>query len=240
MITERYKPMQKLEVDDRRQKVLIRDPERVNALIIGAGSIGSVAAMLLARTGIGEIAIYDDDDLEEWNCTGGLFDRTLIGEPKVDAVASLVSWATGREISTYHEKFDDNSPFDGYDAVIIGVDSMTARRMIWNRLELDRSWGTYIDGRMGGHVAEVFTFQRRDREKFEWYQETLGVKVGAMACGTEATSYVMSRLTSMIGRSMRSVTNGERTVPFRQYWDAEHDQEFVSEHKEPERMAMAA
>jgi len=61
-----------------------------------------------------------------------------------------------------------------------------------------------------------------------------------MACGTEATSYVMAGLTSMIGRSVRSVTNRERTVPFRQYWNAEHDQYFVSEHKEPERMAMAA
>ena len=227
-------------MDDRRQKILIRDPGDVSAIIIGAGSIGSVAAMLLARTGIGEITLYDDDILEEWNCTGGIFNRSMVGEPKVEGVFDIVELATNREIITHNEKFDDDSTFEGYNIIIVGVDSLSARRLIWNRLEMNREWDTYIDGRMGGHVAEVFTFKRRDQEKFEWYQETLGVKVGAVACGTEATSYVMAGLTSMIGRSVRSVTNRERTVPFRQYWDAEHDQYFISEHKEPERMAMAA
>ena len=232
--------MQKLEVDDRRQKILIREPEDKTALIIGAGSIGSVAAMLLARTGIGEITLYDDDMLEEWNCTGGLFDRSMIGEPKVESVSSLIYYATERNITTYNEKFEQDTPFDGFDIVISGVDSMSARRMIWDSLMRNHGWSTYIDGRMGGHICEVFTFKRRDREKFDWYQDTLGVTVGAMACGTEATSYVMERLASMIGRSVRSVTNRERTVPFRQYWDAENDQEFVSIQTEPTRMAMAA
>lgn len=221
--------MSSLEIDDRRQRLLINHPEDISALIIGAGSIGSVAAMLLARTGIGSIDLYDDDILEEWNSTGGLFDRGYMGEPKVLSVHSLILSATGRDIEIWDEKFDYDTPIDEpYDIVIVGVDSLSARRQIWDRLEIENSWRLLIDGRMGGHVCEVLTLDKNDRDKYEWYQETLGVTIAPMPCGTEATAYVMSRLTSMIGRSVRYMTNREAFVPFRQYWDAENDSEFVS------------
>ena len=231
--------MNQIEVDDRRQRQLVRSPEKISALVIGAGSIGSVSAMLMARTGIGRIVLYDDDTLEEWNCTGGLFDKSYLGKPKVESVQSLIRIATGREIETRNEKFVRGVEVEDFDIILSGVDSMSARRQIWDLLLDIRSWNTYIDARMGGHVSEVFTVKRRDRPKFEWYQETLGVQVAPMACGTEATSYVMARLSSMVGRSVRSVTNEERHVPFRQYWDAEHDQEFVSANPN-DRMSVAA
>lgn len=224
---------------DLRQYALIHNPDRVSALIIGAGSIGSVCTVLMARTGIGRIVLYDDDILENWNCTGGLFDTSYIGRPKVESVKSLAKIVTGRDIEIHNEKFTRTTEVENFDIVLVGVDSMSTRRLLWDCLMDQRSWDTYIDARMGGHVCEVFTFRRRDTEKHEWYQDTLGVKVAPMACGTEATSYVLERLSSMVGRSMRSVTNRERSTPFRQYWDGEYDSEFVSENSS-RRLSIAA
>jgi adenylyltransferase/sulfurtransferase len=46
------------------------------ALIIGAGGLGSPAAMYLAAAGVGEIAIYDDDDVDMSNLQRQIAHRT--------------------------------------------------------------------------------------------------------------------------------------------------------------------
>lgn len=214
-------------IDTRRQNLLVRRPGARSALIVGAGSTGSNVAMLLARTGIGRIAIIDSDTLEPWNISGGIFDHTMMGRPKVESVASIVKMATGVEIQTYNAMFDGVAVKEEYDFVVVGVDSLEARQDIWD-MGYNVARIAWIDGRMGGHSCETYAFRMKDTHYYSWYEESLTGETKDLPCGTEATSYVLCGLSAQIGRVVRAICN-EEYFPYRQYWEAETDTIFISQ-----------
>ncbi len=56
------------------------------ALIVGAGGLGSPAAMYLAAAGVGTIAIADDDDVDLTNLQRQIMHSAeMVGRPKVDS-----------------------------------------------------------------------------------------------------------------------------------------------------------
>lgn len=56
-------------------------------LLVGCGSVGSVIAMLLARSGVGGLILRDHDTVSITNLCRTEYRRTDIGEPKVEALA---------------------------------------------------------------------------------------------------------------------------------------------------------
>lgn len=68
----------------------IEGQERINAghaLVIGAGGLGSPAAMYLACAGIGHITVLDDDTVDLTNLQRQIAHRTdTVGQPKVESL----------------------------------------------------------------------------------------------------------------------------------------------------------
>ncbi len=62
--------------------------ERATVGIAGCGGLGSNAAMLLTRAGIGHLVLVDLDTVEESNLNRQHFFRSDIGTPKVTALAA--------------------------------------------------------------------------------------------------------------------------------------------------------
>lgn len=61
---------------------------KAKILIVGAGGLGSPAAMYLAAAGLGRITLYDDDDVELSNLQRQIAHHTIdIGAPKVESAA---------------------------------------------------------------------------------------------------------------------------------------------------------
>ena len=57
-----------------------------HALVVGAGGLGSAAALYLAAAGLGKLTICDDDDVELTNLQRQIIHRTdAIGMPKVES-----------------------------------------------------------------------------------------------------------------------------------------------------------
>ncbi|MDB5934904.1 MAG: molybdopterin biosynthesis protein MoeB [Massilia sp.] len=57
-----------------------------SALVIGAGGLGSPAAMYLAASGVGRIVLVDDDDVDLTNLQRQVMHATArVGQPKVDS-----------------------------------------------------------------------------------------------------------------------------------------------------------
>jgi molybdopterin/thiamine biosynthesis adenylyltransferase len=57
-----------------------------HALVIGAGGLGSPAAMYLAASGVGHITLVDDDDVDLTNLQRQVMHTTgRVGQPKVDS-----------------------------------------------------------------------------------------------------------------------------------------------------------
>jgi len=102
--------------------------------IIGCGSVGSVAANQLARTGIGHLTIVDPDVVEPANLSRTEYTTEDVGSPKVDALAERIRSLTGTTTVTTHQRslaLVDCEQFAaelaGHDLIIAATDDPEAQ-----------------------------------------------------------------------------------------------------------------
>ena len=82
---------------DSREPIDNRDDAGVRArlaashvAIIGCGGLGSNAANMLVRSGVGELTLVDFDEVDEGNLNRQLYFRDQIGRPKTEALAETL------------------------------------------------------------------------------------------------------------------------------------------------------
>ncbi|HVU23261.1 MAG TPA: molybdopterin-synthase adenylyltransferase MoeB [Opitutus sp.] len=101
-------------------------------LVVGAGGLGSPAALYLAAAGIGTVGIADLDAVETHNLQRQLLhDTASVGQPKVDSAARrigalnphvrVVAHAAGITAANAVETFS------AYDVIVDGTDNFSAR-----------------------------------------------------------------------------------------------------------------
>jgi hypothetical protein len=98
--------------------------------IVGAGSIGGWTARMLAKLGFINLAVYDDDTVEEHNVGTQPYELVHIGMPKVEALRDMIIQDCGFEITTYNMKV--TTPKEQYDFLIFAVDSIETRRIMYD------------------------------------------------------------------------------------------------------------
>ena len=77
-----------------------------HVLVIGAGGLGSPAAMYLASSGVGSLTLVDDDDVDLTNLQRQVMHTTArIGQPKVESGrAALMQINPGVEVTALRER----------------------------------------------------------------------------------------------------------------------------------------
>ncbi len=105
---------------------------RASVLIVGAGGLGSPAALYLAAAGIGRIGMADFDNVEEHNLQRQILHGSSdIGRPKVEsAAARLTDLNPYIRISSHPDGLSpDNSTalFSKYDLILDGTDNFATR-----------------------------------------------------------------------------------------------------------------
>jgi molybdopterin/thiamine biosynthesis adenylyltransferase/rhodanese-related sulfurtransferase len=101
-------------------------------LVVGAGGLGSPAALYLAAAGVGTLGIADFDRVEEHNLQRQLLhDNASVGRPKVDSAADrlratnpfirIVVHPEGVTVANAVELFA------GYDVIVDGTDNFSSR-----------------------------------------------------------------------------------------------------------------
>jgi hypothetical protein len=211
-------------VDLSRQTNLVA-PIDWDCLVIGAGAIGSNAVATLVKMGVQSITLYDDDIVQDENLAPGLFDRRMIGKPKVLSVKSIVNLMTGftgiiaKPIAYVGQQEDA-------EVVVLGVDSLEARIAIFESLDNISGMRYLIDGRIGGHNCSVYAVDVFDKRVRENYRETLNVEPAPLPCGSKATRYIVDWCTATIGNVIRCIANGQKP-PYFQHWAAEEGQNII-------------
>lgn len=98
-------------------------------LVVGVGGVGGWCAEALARTGVGHIAVMDDDVVAESNlnrqCPATV---SSIGRMKVDAMRErLLAINPVADVYARAERFTGAEDIDGYDAVVDAIDSVDCK-----------------------------------------------------------------------------------------------------------------
>ncbi len=104
-------------------------------LLLGAGGLGSPAALYLAAAGVGTLGIVDDDDVDLSNLQRQVIHSTQrIGIPKVDsAEESIHALNPDVQVVKYPVRLDASNIMDiieGYDVIVDGVDNFPTRYLL--------------------------------------------------------------------------------------------------------------
>jgi molybdopterin/thiamine biosynthesis adenylyltransferase/rhodanese-related sulfurtransferase len=105
-------------------------------LLIGAGGLGSPAALYLAAAGVGTIGIVDADVVDDSNLQRQIIHATdRLGEPKVEsAKRTLQALNPDVQVRTYEERLTsenaDRLLGDGWDVIVDGADNFPTRYLV--------------------------------------------------------------------------------------------------------------
>jgi len=119
------------EVDVKGQQKLLES----KVLLLGAGGLGSPAALYLAAAGVGTLGVIDMDVVDESNLQRQvLHNMDRVGERKVDsAKKTLTALNPDVDVVTYDVRLGaDNilDVIDGYDVIVDGTDNFPTRYLV--------------------------------------------------------------------------------------------------------------
>jgi hypothetical protein len=187
------------------------DFEEVGVTVIGAGGIGSPTTLALAKMGIKKITVYDGDTIERHNLPNQFYRLEDVGRLKVDALADICRSFSGTKIVAIPEYYADQ-PLAGI--VVSGVDSMAARKLIWEKVRYNIGIPVYVEARMAAQVACINTVNPCDPDLVKWYESTLYSDKEAMAapCTERAIMYNVFMIAGLIGGQIKKIIK-EEEVP---------------------------
>jgi molybdopterin/thiamine biosynthesis adenylyltransferase len=127
--------------------------------IVGAGAIGGTLALVLAKMGFVNVLVYDHDKVECHNIDNQIYGPAHIGHTKVDAIEDICLELADLEIYGIEHQVGIStakSALSLNSIVVVAVDSMSARKLIWEGLK-EWKFGWLIDPRMGAEQLQIYT-----------------------------------------------------------------------------------
>jgi len=177
--------------------------------LIGCGGIGSFTALALAKLGCVHLTAYDDDLVEDQNIPNQLYRLGDVGQLKVERLADIIRTFTGTGIEARPERIQSQR-LQGI--VVSGVDSMEARRRIWERsIRFKAGVVAYIDARMGAEVSRIYTVRPADPDHVRFYEKTLysDDEAWQFPCTAQAIVYTSFGIASLVAGQVKRVAMGE-------------------------------
>ncbi|MEK7639519.1 MAG: ThiF family adenylyltransferase [Patescibacteria group bacterium] len=172
---------------------------------IGAGSVGSYLAYLLAKVGVKDIEVWDYDVVESHNVPMSLYSPEDIGRSKVDVLKERIRELTGVEIIGRHERFTGKELFRNV-SVIACVDSMKTRELIWKNVRGNLSVDIFCDTRTSEMYAEAYAINGNDVTDIKRYDHLLFPDKEAVrqVCGRHGIAFATMRTASTVVANLTS------------------------------------
>jgi molybdopterin/thiamine biosynthesis adenylyltransferase len=138
--------------------------KNASVLIVGAGGLGSPAALYLAAAGVGTVMLADPDLVDRSNLQRQiLYSETDVGRPKADAAADrLAALNPHIFVAGYEGAFDDASADElvaGVDLVLDGTDDFGTRLCV--NAACVRHGKTLVSGAIGRWTGQIGVFAGR-------------------------------------------------------------------------------
>jgi len=171
--------------------------------LIGAGSVGSMVAILLGKVGFKKIEVWDKDKVEPHNLPNQFFFLHSIGQPKVEALQNVVDEMTGVRIKIHKEHYKSQT-LKGI--VITALDSMKARKMVFDQFLKQSTTLGMIDPRMGGLDYRVYTIRPQEHAKWAWYPDEGAVQE---RCTEKSIIFNVSGIAALVVSSACKLASGQ-------------------------------
>jgi molybdopterin/thiamine biosynthesis adenylyltransferase len=199
----------------------ILDPQlakECHVTICGLGTIGSHAAMELARMGVGSLHLIDGDVVEAHNLPSQAYNLSDLGRPKSEALQEHVEAVSDHITVRSEQVMLTGGEFFDAGPVILAVDNMDARKTILETSVVDQPDKTLlIDGRMGGKGLQLLAFNPcTDTEVAAWHDEFWFPQADAapIPCGGRSVSFIGSFTGGMIASYVCRHLNGKAVPGF--------------------------
>jgi len=152
--------------------------------IIGCGALGSWVAVQLAKLGVQNIVLWDDDIVELHNLPNQMFHLSHLGRNKAEALAELIESMTGIKVRTKPVRCTKDDVLNG--VVFSCVDSMLARATLFSAFKSSAKALLWIEGRMGLREGLLYTVDPLSMKQIDQYKTTLYTDDDSerSACGT--------------------------------------------------------
>ncbi|RPJ36198.1 MAG: hypothetical protein EHM35_08540 [Planctomycetaceae bacterium] len=196
----------------------IFDASRWPVTLIGAGGIGALTAITLAKMGVPYLKIYDPDAVSGVNIATQFYRHFDVERAKVDALRETVGQFADDvsvDVAASSIACFESSPEDITNPIIISaVDSIHARQEIWEVVRC-APFRWYLDARMG---AEVFQLYAVSGSETGWYDRLMLVQddrnVPDEPCTAKATIYTACIAAGQIGLVLREIVTGSTPPKF--------------------------
>ncbi len=186
--------------------------------VVGAGAVGSWVTLSLAKMGLSNITTWDYDEIDDENMNCQFYPFSAIGMKKASALSDLVFNFTGTRIEARNEKFVGSGATKGI--LICAVDSMSARKEIWEWAKTNPLVETFIDPRMGAESIMLYAMKPGDPKDRATYEKTLYSDDEAVheRCTAKATIYTANLLAGLVCKTVKDLLVSE---PYPRYttWD---------------------
>jgi len=194
---------------------------RIPVTLIGLGGINSIVAWTLAKMGCSIMAAYEFDGLEAHNLPNQFYRIGDIDRFKGDALIEIIRDFCGVELKIIPEEFTGQHELEGI--VISGVDKMTPRHTIWKSVKFKPSVQLYIDARMGGQVANIYTINTCDPDDIRFYESKLWDEDEAheLRCTNRAIIYTVNMIAGLVANQVKKFVKGESLIR-ELVWDAQN------------------
>ena len=184
--------------------------QRLKISVIGLGAIGSGVSELIARIGLNNISLYDNDRIETHNISNQLYNFNDISELKVNSAKIKMTRINETIlVNAINERVTKDTLIIS-DAIFVCTDNMNARKEILEAVR--KSQARYlIDGRMGGNVFRVFTVDLTKPEDLEYYSKTLysDEQSSQEACSARSIIYNIFGVTSIMINQLVKLLKGD-------------------------------
>ena len=169
--------------------------KEIHALVGGVGGIGSWLSFLLGRMGC-NLYLFDNDEVDETNMGGQLYQSSQIGMSKVEAAnLNIYSFSDNSKTETFTTYSEDS---EACPITFSCFDNMKSRKImfdIW--AENHNGEGIFIDGRMLAESFQIYAVLPGSENR---YRETLfdDSEVQDQPCSAKATSHTAAMISSMM------------------------------------------
>lgn len=211
------------EMLDREERLIGREAvcklKKAHVAVFGIGGVGGYAVEALARSGIGELSLYDHDTVSESNLNRQIIAlRSTIGKYKVDVMSERIADINPDAIVRANRMFflPENSEeidFAGFDYVIDAIDTVSGKIAL---IECCKNAGTPVISAMGaGNKLDATAFEVADISKTSVCPLAKVMRRELKARGIESCKVVYSKETPRkpIDTEGSSDSNERKVVP---------------------------